>query len=84
MSTNTQQVKVKHQHPASILQPFPIPNWKWEVISLDFISGLHENQKQNDPIMVVVEKLRNTTHFIHVKTTHKAANIVDIFMKQIF
>ena len=34
--------------------------------------------------MVVVENLSKETHFIHVKTTHKAANIVDIFMKAIF
>ena len=34
--------------------------------------------------MVVVDKLSKETHFIHVKTTHKADNIVDIFMKEIF
>ena len=37
------QVKVEDQHPAGLLQPLPIPNWKWKVISLDFISGLHKN-----------------------------------------
>ena len=62
----------------------PIPNWKWEVINLDFITGLPKNQKQNDSLMVVVDKLSKSTHFIHVKTTHKAANIADIFMKEIF
>ena len=34
--------------------------------------------------MVVIEKLSIATHFIPVKTTYKAANISDIFMKQIF
>ena len=34
--------------------------------------------------MVVVDKLSKETHFILVKTTHKAANITEIFMKQIF
>ena len=34
--------------------------------------------------MVVVDKLSKATHFIPVKTTYKAANIADIFLKQIF
>ena len=66
------------------MQPLPIPNGKWEVISLDFITRLPKNQKQNDSIMVVVDKLRKEAHFIPVKTTHKDANIADIFMKEIF
>ena len=35
-----QQVKDEHQYPAGLLQPLPIPNWKWEVITLDIITGL--------------------------------------------
>ena len=34
--------------------------------------------------MVVVDKLSKEAHFIPVKTTYKAANIADIFLKQIF
>ena len=34
--------------------------------------------------MVVVEKLSKAAQFIHFKTTHKAATIVDIFIKEIF
>ena len=66
-----QQVKTEHQHPAGLLQPLPIPSWKWEIISLDFITGLPKNQNQNDSIMVVVDKLSKATHFIHVKSTIK-------------
>ena len=79
-----QQVKTEHQHLAGLLQPLPIPSWKWEVISLDFITGLPKNQNQNDSIMVVVDKLRKEAHFIPVKTTYKFANIANIFLKQIF
>ena len=79
-----QQVKTKHQHPASLLQMLPIPNWKWEIISLDFITGFPRNQNQNDSIRVIIDKLSKAAHFIPVKTTYKAVNIAEIFMKQIF
>ena len=51
-----QQVKVEHQQPAGLLQPFPIPEWKWEVISMDFIIGLPMTMRQHDSIMVMVDK----------------------------
>ena len=79
-----QQVKTEHQHLARLLQPLPISNWKWEIISLDFITGLPRNQNLNDSIMVVVDKLSKATHIIPVKPTYKASNNVDIFLKQIF
>ena len=34
--------------------------------------------------MVVVDKLSKEAHFITVKSTYKAANIADIFLKQNF
>ena len=49
-----QQVKTEHQHPTGLLQQLPIPSWKWEIIILDFITGLPKNQNLNDSIMVVV------------------------------
>jgi len=66
-----QLVKAKHQHLVGFLQPLPIPEWKWETISLDFITDLPHTKKQHDSIMVVVEKLSKTTHFIPMKSTYK-------------
>ena len=79
-----QQVKVEHQHPAGLLQPFPVPEWKWEVISMDFITGLPMNWRQHDSIMVVVDKLTKAAHFIPMKYTHKTNDITKIFMRDIF
>jgi hypothetical protein len=79
-----QQVKVEHRHPTRLLQPLPIPEWKWEIISMDFITGFPKSNKHNDSIMVVVDKLSKETHFIPVKSTYKSINIANIFMKEIF
>eukprot|EP00253_Pinus_taeda_P031491 PITA_31491 len=52
-----QQIKAEHQHPTRLLQPLPVPEWKWEIISMDFITGLPKTKKNNDSIFVVVDKL---------------------------
>ena len=51
---------------------------------MDFITGLLKIKKQNDSIFVVIDKLSKETHFIPIKLTYKAVNIVDIFLKEIF
>ena len=33
-----QQVKLEHQRPAELLQPLPIPEWKWDMIAMDFVT----------------------------------------------
>jgi predicted DNA-binding protein (UPF0278 family) len=35
-----QQVKIEHQRPAGELQSLSILEWKWEDISMDFLTGL--------------------------------------------
>jgi hypothetical protein len=50
---------------------------------MDFITGLPKSTKQNDVIMVVVDKLSKTSHFIPIKSTCKAIDIASIYMKQI-
>ena len=78
-----QKVKVEHRHPTGLLQPLPIPEWKWDMVTMDFITGLPRTSKQHDPIMVVVDKLTKAAHFIPLKTTHKEAYVVDIFIKEV-
>ena len=73
-----QQVKVEHQHPAGLLQPLPISEWKWEVISMNFITGFPMTMRQHDSIMVVVDKLTKASHFIPVKSMCKADAIAKI------
>ena len=51
---------------------------------MEFITGLPKSKKQNDSIFVVINKLLKEVHFILVKSTYKAMNIADIFLKEIF
>ena len=77
-------MKDEHQHPTGLLQPLSIPEWKWEVIYLDLITGFPLTLRQHDSIMVLVEKLRKSTHFIPVNSNYKAANVAEILLKEIF
>ena len=51
---------------------------------MDFVTSLLKRKKPNDSIFVVIDKLSKEAHFIPVKSTYKAMNIVDIFLKEIF
>ena len=33
-----QLVKSEHQHPAGLLNPLPIAEWKWDTVSMDFVT----------------------------------------------
>ena len=48
---------------------------------MDFITCLPKTQKQNDSIMVVIDKLSKSANFIPIKSSFKAINIAEIFMK---
>jgi hypothetical protein len=75
--------KAEHRHPTGFLQPLPIPEKKWEVITIDFITKLPRTTRQHGSIMVVVEKLTKVAHFVPVKTTHTMTNIVDVYIREI-
>nr|XP_012466484.1 unnamed protein product [Gossypium raimondii] len=51
-----QQVKAEHQVPTRLLQPIIIPEWKWEHVTMDFVSGLPVTPKKKDSIWVIVDR----------------------------
>jgi hypothetical protein len=40
-----QRVRVEHRQPTGLLHPLPIPEWKWEFVTMDFITGLPRTRK---------------------------------------
>jgi hypothetical protein len=70
-----QRTKAEHQKPAGLLQPLLVPEWKWEEIGMDFVTGLPQTQKGNDSIWVIIDHLTKVAHFILVKTTFGGATL---------
>jgi hypothetical protein len=77
-----QKVKAEHRNAVGLLQPLPIPEWKWEVVTMGFITKLPKTKKECDSIMVLVDKLTKDAHFVPFKLTRKAANINDVYMEE--
>ena len=69
---NYQQVKVEHKKPGGMTQEIDIPTWKWDVINMDFITGLPRIRRQHDSIWVIVDRMTKSSRFLAVKTTHSA------------
>jgi len=67
-----QRVKASHLKVAGTLQPLPIPSWKWDDISMDFIVGLPLTSQHHYSIWVIVDRLTKTAHFILVNTSYRA------------
>ncbi|GKB52165.1 putative reverse transcriptase domain-containing protein [Tanacetum coccineum] len=56
------KVKAEHQRPSGLLQQPEIPEWKWDKITMDFITKLPKTKSGHDTIWVIVDRLTNTTY----------------------
>ena len=57
------RVKAQHQRPAGLLQPLAIPEWKFDHIEMDFVTGFPKSKRGNDAIFVVIDKLTKVAIF---------------------
>src|SRR5262249_49120892 len=78
-----QMINVEHRKPAGELRSLPIPQWKWEHISMDFVSALPKTKDKFDSIWVIVDRLTKTAHFIPIKTGYKLERLAQIYVKEI-
>ena len=78
-----QRVKAEHQRPGGVLQPLPIPEWKWEDISMDFITGIPRTTNGYDAIWVIVDRLTKSAHFLAIKVSHSIEQLAQLYVKEV-
>jgi hypothetical protein len=77
------RVKAIHMKIAGPLQSLPIPTWKWEDISIDFIVGLPRTAKGFDSIWVIIDRLTKIAHFLPVKVKYLVITYADLYIAHI-
>ncbi|KAK9024148.1 hypothetical protein V6N11_004325 [Hibiscus sabdariffa] len=78
-----QQVKAEHQHPSGLLQPIRIPDWKWNRITMDFVTGLPLTPSKKDSVWVIVDRLTKSAHFILVRTNYTVDKLAKLYISEI-
>ncbi|KAL0541683.1 hypothetical protein IC582_021738 [Cucumis melo] len=78
-----QQVKAPRQRPAGLLQPLSVSGWKWESVSMDFITGLPWTLKGYTVIWVVVDRLTKSAHFVPGKSTYTTSKRGQLYTMEI-
>nr|GEU79398.1 putative reverse transcriptase domain-containing protein [Tanacetum cinerariifolium] len=65
------KVKAEHQRPLSLLQQPEIPKWKWERISMDFVTKLPRTSSGHDTIWAIIDQLTESAHFLPIREDYK-------------
>ena len=78
-----QHVKTEHQRPVGLLQPLEIENWKWELITMDFVTHLPRTLRKHDAVWVIVDRLTKLAHFLVVRMTFTLEEFCRLYIRQI-
>ncbi|GJP86404.1 hypothetical protein CLOP_g16428 [Closterium sp. NIES-67] len=82
--TTCQPVKSSKQKKAGLLQPLPVPEQPWQVVSLDFITRLLTTTSGHDAILIVIDKFSKMGHFIPTHTTARTEETAQLFFTSKF
>nr|GEU87495.1 putative ribonuclease H-like domain-containing protein [Tanacetum cinerariifolium] len=61
---------------SGLLQPLDIPVWKWDEISMDFVTELPRTQRRHDAIWVVVDRLTKSAYFLPIRKDYSVSRNV--------
>ncbi|GJW77167.1 putative reverse transcriptase domain-containing protein [Tanacetum coccineum] len=65
-----------------LVQP-EIPEWKWEKITMDFITKLPKTANSYDTIWVIVDRLTKSAHFLPMRETDPMEKLMKLYMKEV-
>ncbi|GKA84746.1 putative reverse transcriptase domain-containing protein [Tanacetum coccineum] len=77
------RVKAKCQKPSSLLVQPVIQVWKWENITMDFITKLPKTSSSQDAIWVIVDRLTKSAHFFPMKDTDSMEKATRQYLKEV-
>ncbi|GJY70712.1 putative reverse transcriptase domain-containing protein [Tanacetum coccineum] len=77
------KVKAEHQNPYGKIQALEIPVWKWEKITMNFITKLPKTTKKHDAIWVIVDRLTKSAHFIPIQENMLVHKLAKIYVNEI-
>ncbi|GKD12089.1 putative reverse transcriptase domain-containing protein [Tanacetum coccineum] len=77
------RVKADCQKPSVLLVQPEIPMWKWERITMDFITKLPKTSNRHDTIWVIVDRLTKSTYFIPTRETNSMETLTRLYIKEI-
>nr|GEV60373.1 putative reverse transcriptase domain-containing protein [Tanacetum cinerariifolium] len=77
------KVKAKHQKPSGLLVQPEILKWKWEKITMDFITKLPKTTNGYDTIWVIIDRLTKSVHFLLMRENDPMEKLMKIYMKEV-
>ena len=78
-----QQVKAEHQRPTGLLHLLEIVEWKWEHITMEFVTHLPRTSQKHDTVWVIVDRLTKSAHFLAVRMTFTLEEFCKMYIREI-
>ncbi|GKC41917.1 reverse transcriptase domain-containing protein, partial [Tanacetum coccineum] len=75
--------KAEHQKPSGLLVQLEIPQWKWGKITIDFVTKLPKMPTRKDTILVIVDRLTKSAHFLPMKETDSMEKLTRQYLKEV-
>ncbi|GJR99436.1 putative reverse transcriptase domain-containing protein [Tanacetum coccineum] len=76
-------VKAEHQRPSGLLVQPKIPEWKWDNITMDFVTKLPKTSQGYDTIWVIVDRLTKSAIFTPIRETDPLGKLARLYLKEV-